>query len=69
MNVNAVIPGFQEALQLMVEGDKWIIHIPSQLAYGERGVPGNQFSPGIQPNSMLKFELEVVKVLGEESTK
>lgn len=35
--VDQVIPGWTEALQLMKEGDKWQVFIPSKLAYGERG--------------------------------
>ena len=29
-----VIPGWTEAMQSMVEGDKWEMYIPSDLAYG-----------------------------------
>jgi FKBP-type peptidyl-prolyl cis-trans isomerase len=36
--VNRVIPGWIEALQMMKEGDKWQIFVPSSLAYGERGI-------------------------------
>jgi len=32
-----VIPGWTEALQLMEEGAKWQVFVPSNLAYGERG--------------------------------
>lgn len=57
--VDGVIPGWTEALQLMKEGDKWKIFIPSNLAYGERGA-GDK----IGPNSALVFEVELLSVEG-----
>ncbi|MCD6526914.1 MAG: FKBP-type peptidyl-prolyl cis-trans isomerase [Desulfuromonas sp.] len=59
--VSGVIAGWTEALQLMKEGDKWQLFIPSELAYGERGM-GNV----IEPNSVLVFEVALHKVLGGE---
>ena len=35
---NQVIKGWTEAMQLMVEGDKWELYIPSELAYGDSDV-------------------------------
>ncbi|MBA2482074.1 MAG: FKBP-type peptidyl-prolyl cis-trans isomerase [Planctomycetes bacterium] len=57
--VNGVIKGWTEALMLMKEGDKWRLFVPSDLAYGENPPPG----AGIPPNSMLIFEVELLKVL------
>jgi FKBP-type peptidyl-prolyl cis-trans isomerase FklB len=52
-----IIPGWTEALQLMEEGAKWQLFIPSNLAYGERGTGGI-----IGPNAALIFEIELVSI-------
>ena len=51
-----LITGFDEGIRLVGEGGKAIIYIPSELAYGSRG------NRGIEPNSVLVFDIEVVKV-------
>ncbi len=52
-----VIDGFKEALTTMPVGAKWKLFIPSGLAYGEQ-----RSSAAIAPNSVLIFELELVKI-------
>ena len=51
-----LITGFEEGLCLVGEGGKAIIYLPSDLAYGSRG------SRGIEPNTVLIFDIEIVEV-------
>ena len=59
--VDGVIPGWVEALQLMKVGDKWQLFIPSKLAYGE-AIP----DPLIGPNATLVFEVELLGIEKEK---
>ena len=52
-----VVPGFKEALTTMPVGAKWKLFMPSELAYGEE-----RRSAEIAPNSVLIFELELLKI-------
>ncbi len=55
--VGGVIRGWTEALQLMKEGAKWQLFIPSDLAYGQRGAGGL-----IGPDAVLIFEVELMSI-------
>lgn len=55
--VGGVIAGWTEALQLMQEGAKWRLFIPSDLAYGARA------AGSIPPHSTLVFDIELLKVM------
>jgi FKBP-type peptidyl-prolyl cis-trans isomerase FklB len=55
--VNQVISGWTEALQLMTEGSKWVLFIPSELGYGERGAGAD-----IGPHATLIFDVELIKI-------
>jgi FKBP-type peptidyl-prolyl cis-trans isomerase FklB len=56
-SLGGIIPGWQEVLQLMHEGDIWEVVIPSELAYGARGA-----GESIGPNETLVFEIELISV-------
>ena len=59
--VGQVIHGWTEALQLMPVGSKWELYVPSDLAYGTRG------RPGIEPNAMLIFEVELLSIQAKDT--
>lgn len=55
--VSGVIAGWTEALQLMGEGSKWRLYVPSELAYGAQAVGS------IPAHSTLIFDVELLNVL------
>jgi len=48
-------------MQLMVEGDKWELYIPSELGYGDRGSP-----PKIGGGDALIFIMEMIEIMGDK---
>ncbi len=61
--VNGVISGWTEGLQMMKTGAKYRFFVPSELAYGKRGI-GN-----IGPNAVLIFDVELQEILPKEEPK
>jgi len=55
--VRRLIPGWSEAIQLMTEGARWEVFIPSELAYGEQGA-----ADFVGPHEVLIFEMELIGV-------
>lgn len=50
-----LIEGWEQAIQKMHKGEKWLLIIPPEMAYGARGRP-----PTIKRNATLVFEMELV---------
>ena len=57
VGVGMVIPGWDDGILRLKKGDKATLLVPSELAYGEQGVPGS-----IPPNSVLAFDIELLNV-------
>jgi len=55
--VGALIPGFTEALTLMRPGDRFLVHIPAELAYGEDG-----FGDDVPPGADLMFQINLLQI-------
>jgi FKBP-type peptidyl-prolyl cis-trans isomerase len=58
MPLKGLIPGWQEALQLMRPGDEWTLYVPPALGYGDQGAGGE-----IPPGAALIFRIELIDTL------
>lgn len=59
--LDEVIPGWTEVMQLMRPGDEWIVWIPPQLGYGDED------KGPIPANSVLKFRIQLLGVLKHDT--
>jgi peptidylprolyl isomerase/FKBP-type peptidyl-prolyl cis-trans isomerase FklB len=55
--LQALIPGWTEALQMMRPGDEWILYVPANLGYGEDA------KGPIPADSVLIFRIRLIGVL------
>ena len=60
--LSSVVPGWQEGLQLMPVGSKYMLWLPSALGYGDMGTPGGPIAPG----SALVFEVELLDIVEDK---
>ncbi|THV03844.1 peptidyl-prolyl cis-trans isomerase [Dendrothele bispora CBS 962.96] len=58
IGIGKVIQGWDNGVPQLSKGEKVLMTVPPELAYGERGVP-----PIIPPNSTLKFEMELIDIV------
>ena len=58
-NLQQVVRGWQEGLQLMPVGSKYRLWVPGDLGYGAEGTPGGP----IGPNATLVFEVELLEIV------
>ena len=54
---SGLIPGMNEAVQIMPAGSTWRLYVPSSLAFAEKGLPGI-----IPPYSAVIYEVELIEV-------
>lgn len=58
--VGGLVKGWQEALCMMKDGERWRIYIPYNLGYGSEGKTGADGNFIIPPYSTLIFDIEIV---------
>lgn len=61
--LDRVIPCWTEGVQKLKKGGKATLYCPPALAYGDRGAP-----PDIKPGAALKFDVELIDILGPEAS-
>lgn len=59
---NDVVAGWKEIWSVIPTGSKFMLFVPSQLAFGEKGVPGAKGRFQIPPNAMVIFEIELLGI-------
>lgn len=62
-----LLKGVEEVLPEMRVGDRWVITIPGNLAFGTKGRPASAGKPRIPGNAVIIFDVEMVGIPGRET--
>lgn len=65
--IDRIPPGWSEGLMLMTIGSKYIIYIPADLAFGDKGLVQNK-QDIIPPNAVLIMEIEMIALHDQSET-
>ncbi|KAL9190306.1 hypothetical protein ACHAXT_007517 [Thalassiosira profunda] len=61
-----LIKGVEEVLPKMRVGDRWVLTVPGNLAFGPKGRPASAGKPRIPSNAEITFDVEMVGLPGKE---
>jgi len=61
-----LIKGVEEVLPKMRVGDRWVLTVPGNLAFGAKGRPASAGKPRIPANAEIIFDVEMVGLPGKE---
>ena len=61
-----MIKGVEQALPEMKLGDRWVLTIPGELAFGKKGRPPSAGKPRVPPDATVTFDVEIVGLPGKE---
>ncbi|GKY97082.1 hypothetical protein MPSEU_000666700 [Mayamaea pseudoterrestris] len=66
MGSGGLLKGVESVLPLMKVGDRWVLSIPGELAFGKKGRPASAGKPRIPGDATITFDVEVVGLPGRE---
>jgi peptidylprolyl isomerase len=66
MGSGGLLRGVEETLPLMRLGDRWVLSIPSDMAFGKKGRPSSAGKPRIPGDATIVFDVEIVGMPGRE---
>jgi len=62
----SLLRGVETVLPKMRVGDRWILSVPGELAFGKKGRPSSAGKPRVPPDAEITFEIEMVGLPGKE---